>query len=60
MQYRLGIFGFLAGSQIAKDGVLNAGLLDQRAALEWVQRNIGAFGESKQPVGRAELSSGRW
>lgn len=44
IQYRLGIFGFLAGKQIAGDGVLNAGLLDQRAALEWVQRNIGAFG----------------
>ena len=44
MQYRLGIFGFLSGSQIDKDGVLNAGLLDQRAALDWVQRNIGAFG----------------
>ena len=44
MQYRLGIFGFLSGSQIAQDGVLNAGLLDQRAALDWVQRNIGAFG----------------
>lgn len=44
IQYRLGIFGFLSGSQIAQNGVLNAGLLDQRAALEWVQRNIGAFG----------------
>ena len=44
MQYRLGLFGFLSGSQIAQDGVLNAGLLDQRAALDWIQRNIGAFG----------------
>ena len=45
MQYRLGIFGFLSGSEIAKNGVLNAGLLDQRAALDWVQRNVRAFGE---------------
>lgn len=44
IQYRLGLFGFLSGSQVAQDGVLNAGLLDQRAALDWVQRNIRAFG----------------
>ena len=44
VQYRLGLFGFLGGSEIADDGVLNAGLLDQRAALDWVQRNIRAFG----------------
>jgi len=36
IQYRLGIFGFLAGGEIASNGVLNAGLLDQRAALDWV------------------------
>lgn len=46
LQYRLGLFGFLSGSQVAENGVLNAGLLDQRAALEWVQRNIRAFGKS--------------
>lgn len=44
IQYRLGIFGFLGGSQIKENGVLNAGLLDQRNALEWVQRNIRSFG----------------
>ncbi|KAI6890585.1 hypothetical protein KC318_g1264 [Hortaea werneckii] len=44
IQYRLGLFGFLSGGQVAKDGSLNAGLLDQRAALDWVQRNIRAFG----------------
>jgi len=49
MQYRLGIFGFLGGGQIAQDGVLNAGLLDQRAALDWVQRNIAAFGNRLGP-----------
>ena len=36
IQYRLGIFGFLASNQVAENGVLNAGLLDQRAALDWV------------------------
>lgn len=49
MQYRLGLFGFLSGSQVAENGVLNAGLLDQRAALEWVQRNIRAFGKPSDP-----------
>ena len=44
IQYRLGIFGFLSGARLAQDGVLNAGLLDQRAALDWVQRNIRQFG----------------
>lgn len=38
MQYRLGIFGFLGGAEIADNGVRNAGLLDQRSALDWVQR----------------------
>lgn len=44
IQYRLGMHGFLGGSQVAQDGVRNAGLLDQRAALLWVQRNIRPFG----------------
>ena len=44
IQYRLGAFGFLGSKTLLKDGVANAGLLDQRAALEWVQRNIAAFG----------------
>jgi carboxylesterase type B len=44
VQYRLGIFGFLGGSAIAQYGDLNAGLLDQRLALDWVQRNIRPFG----------------
>ena len=50
MQYRLGLFGFLGGSQVADNGVLNAGLLDQRAALDWVQRNIRAFGGDPSKV----------
>jgi para-nitrobenzyl esterase len=36
MNYRLGVFGFLGSG--------NYGLMDQIAALEWVQRNIAVFG----------------
>ena len=50
IQYRLGLFGFLGGSEIAQNGALNAGLLDQRAALDWVQRNIRAFGGDPSKV----------
>ncbi|KAF5360983.1 hypothetical protein D9756_005140 [Leucocoprinus leucothites] len=44
IQYRLGVFGFLSGQKIHDGGVLNAGLLDQQFALEWVQRHISKFG----------------
>ncbi|KAL4962577.1 Alpha/Beta hydrolase protein [Aspergillus stella-maris] len=44
IQYRLGVYGFLESKILLNDGVVNVGLLDQRAALEWVQRNIVAFG----------------
>ncbi|KAJ3575771.1 hypothetical protein NP233_g877 [Leucocoprinus birnbaumii] len=49
-EYRLGALGFLGGSQIHADGALNAGLLDQRAALQWLQRYIGQFGGDKSKV----------
>jgi carboxylesterase type B len=50
IQYRLGIYGFLAGSEIHANGEANAGLLDQRAALDWVQRNIAHFGGDPSQV----------
>jgi len=45
-EYRLGVIGFLALSQLtSEDGVSsgNYGLMDQVAALTWVQQNIAAF-----------------
>ncbi|MGQ9537764.1 MAG: carboxylesterase/lipase family protein [Actinomycetota bacterium] len=48
LNYRLGPLGFLAHPLLSEEsphGVSgNYGLLDQVAALEWVQRNIAAFG----------------
>lgn len=48
MNYRLGIFGFLAHPALAAESphhsAGNYGLLDQTAALRWVARNIAAFG----------------
>ena len=48
MNYRLGIFGFLAHPALAKesghDATGNYGLLDQVAALKWVRDNIAVFG----------------
>jgi carboxylesterase type B len=42
--------GFLDGSDIAQNGTLNAGLLDQWAVLDWVQRNIRALGGDSSKV----------
>lgn len=44
IQYRLGAFGFLASEDVHKYGKPNAGLLDMRFALEWVQTHISKFG----------------
>jgi carboxylesterase type B len=43
INYRLDIFGFPNARGLA-DGHQNLGILDQRAALEWVRDNIAAFG----------------
>lgn len=50
IQYRLAAFGFLSSAKVRENEVANAGLLDQRAALNWVQRNICAFGGDPSKV----------
>ncbi|KAL5513502.1 hypothetical protein ACEPAH_3901 [Sanghuangporus vaninii] len=50
MQYRIGLFGFLAGSQVKDKGALNAGLLDQELALKWIQKYISSFGGDPSKV----------
>jgi carboxylesterase type B len=49
-QYRLGAYGFLSSSEVRENGQANAGLLDQRSALEWIQRNIRSFGGDPSKV----------
>ncbi|KAH7928321.1 alpha/beta-hydrolase [Leucogyrophana mollusca] len=49
-QYRLGAFGFLAGNEVKAGGATNIGILDQRYALEWVQKNIATFGGDASKV----------
>ena len=47
LNYRLGVFGFLATDELAKENgghAGNYGLMDMVAALKWVKANIGAFG----------------
>lgn len=41
---QLGLLGFLASETLMKDGTANAGLLDQRASFEWLQRHVASFG----------------
>lgn len=58
IQYRLGAFGFLASEDIKTYGQLNAGLLDQRFALEWVKKYISKFGGDPSRVTVGGESSG--
>jgi para-nitrobenzyl esterase len=51
--YRLGAFGFLAHPELSTEQgghSGNYGLLDQIAGLEWVKKNIAAFGGDPQRV----------
>lgn len=51
--YRLGRFGFFAHPALRAEGsgaIANYAFLDQLAALQWVQRNIAAFGGSPTQV----------
>jgi carboxylesterase type B len=50
INYRLGAFGFLSGPTLQSNGDANAGLLDQRFALEWVKKYIYKFGGDPNKV----------
>jgi para-nitrobenzyl esterase len=54
INYRLGVFGFLAHPELTRESGRTAsgnyGLLDQVAALKWVRDNIAAFGGDSRNV----------
>ncbi len=54
VNYRLGIFGFFSHPDLTKESAHHAsgnyGMLDQVAALQWVQKNIAAFGGDPKHV----------
>jgi para-nitrobenzyl esterase len=62
VNYRLNAFGFLAHPEFSRESPHQAsgnwGLLDLIAALEWVQRNISAFGGDPYAVTIAGESAG--
>ncbi len=62
IEYRVGALGFIADSALSAESPHhssgNYGLLDQIAALRWVQRNIAAFGGDPTRVTAFGQSSG--
>jgi para-nitrobenzyl esterase len=64
INYRLGIFGFFAHPALSAESRQHASgnyaLLDQIAALQWVQKNIAAFGGDPTRVTIFGESAGSW
>ncbi|MBI4906077.1 MAG: carboxylesterase family protein [Acidobacteria bacterium] len=64
LNYRLGIFGFLTHTQLTLESENkasgNQGIEDQIAALQWVKRNIAAFGGDPDLVTVFGESAGSW
>ena len=62
VNYRLGVFGFMAHPELTKESPRHAsgnyGLLDQAAALAWVRDNVAAFGGDPRRVTIAGESAG--
>ncbi|TID15951.1 Vacuolar protein sorting-associated protein 45 [Venturia nashicola] len=48
--YRLGAFGYLAGTTVERDATPNAGFHDQRAIFKWIRDNIHLVGGDKDDV----------
>jgi carboxylesterase type B len=54
----LGAFGFLSSDEVFRNGVVNAGLLDQHFALQWVQAFVSLFGGDPTQVTISGESAG--
>jgi para-nitrobenzyl esterase len=64
VNYRLGVFGFFAHPELTKESPNHSSgdyaVLDQIAALKWVQKNIAAFGGDASRVTIFGESAGSW
>src|SRR4030095_4173782 len=62
VNYRLGVFGFLAHHELTRESPHHAsgnyGLMDQTEALRWIRKNIAAFGGNPDNVTIAGESAG--
>ncbi|KAI1426132.1 putative lipase [Xylaria sp. FL1777] len=58
INYRVGVFGFAQSAALEAEGSENAGLRDQRLALEWVRDHIDQFGGNPDKVTIFGQSSG--
>ncbi|MDP5172270.1 MAG: carboxylesterase family protein [Bacteroidia bacterium] len=62
VNYRVGIFGFFSHPDLTAESPFHAsgnyGLMDQLAALRWIQKNIAAFGGNPDQVIIAGQSAG--
>ncbi|KAL2158163.1 hypothetical protein VTH06DRAFT_4731 [Thermothelomyces fergusii] len=58
MNYRLGFFGFAQSAALESEGSENAGLRDQRLAIEWTRDNIELFGGDPNRITIFGQSSG--
>ena len=62
INYRVGVFGFLAHPELAKESPQNTsgnyGILDLIAGLKWVKQNIASFGGDPNQVTIAGQSAG--
>lgn len=62
INYRLGVLGFLAHPELSEESAQgisgNYGLMDQIAALRWIEKNIAAFGGNPDNVTIAGESAG--